>query len=263
MNVHCGDQMKKMVGIFALLIVATTLFSGLASAAPNFTATDPQDVTDPDFDIVEAGAYPDGDYIVFWMKVRGQINLNPANNSEHDYLINVYFHNNVITLDLTAFNFGSYKKLASMTVNYDVSTLTEGKDYVISDNKLSFYVDKNIQNIGSIENTDISTVSFETGRSGIVGDTLYWEPGSSSGISSGGGSTVSPEPPSWIWFLPGIWGIVGSIIWFIIWLLIGLWAYKDAKSRGDEHAILWFLVVFLLGLIGLIIYLVVGRKERK
>ncbi|RLF50862.1 MAG: hypothetical protein DRN19_03785 [Thermoplasmata archaeon] len=53
------------------------------------------------------------------------------------------------------------------------------------------------------------------------------------------------------------------MIWFIIWLLIGLWAYKDAKSRGDEHAILWFLVVFLLGLIGLIIYLVVGRKERK
>ena len=229
MDAHCGDQMKKMAGIFALLIVATTLFSGLASAAPNFTATDPQDVTDPDFDIVEAGAYPDGDYIVFWMKVRGQINLNPANNyCEHAYTIDIYFHNNEINLAVEAYNYdGKIEKVASMTVNHGgLSALTEGKDYVISGNKLSFYIDKNIQNIGSIENTDITDVNFGTGKVGVnisVADTLYWEPGSSSGISSGGGSTGSSELPSWIWFL----------------------------------------VVVLLCLVGLIIYLVVGRKERK
>jgi len=185
---------------------------------------------------------------VFWMKVRGQINLNPANNyCEHAYTIDIYFHNNEINLAVEAYNYdGKIEKVASMTVNNGgLSALTEGKDYVISGNKLSFYIDKNIQNIGSIENTDITDVNFGTGKVGVnisVADTLYWEPGSSSGISSGGGSTVSPEPPSWIWFLPGIWiwRIVGPIIWFIIWLLIGLWAYKDAKSRGDEHAILWF-----------------------
>jgi len=59
-----------------------------------------------------------------------------------------------------------------------------------------------------------------------------------------------------------VWGtclIVYAII-FIVWILIAVWVYKDAKKRG-ENAVLWLLVVLLTGIIGLIIYLVVRKKE--
>ena len=223
--------MKKMVGIFALLIVTTTLFSSLASAAPNFTATDPQDVTDPDFDIVEGGAYPSGDYIVFWMKVRGQINLNPTDNYyEHVYTIDIYFHNNEIDLSVAAYNYdGKIEKVASMTVNNGgLSTLTEGKDYVISDNKLSFYIDKNIGNIGSIENTDITDVNFEAGKVGgnsdVATDSLYWEPGSSSG-GGGGSSSNSGGLPPWIW-----WAVIGIILIVVIIVVVVIVVFKKPQQ---------------------------------
>ena len=46
------------------------------------------------------------------------------------------------------------------------------------------------------------------------------------------------------------------MIVFIVWLLIGIWVYKDAERRG-KSGILWFFVILLLGLIGIIIWLVV------
>jgi len=46
------------------------------------------------------------------------------------------------------------------------------------------------------------------------------------------------------------------IIVFILYISIAVWIYKDAESRGMS-GILWVMVVFLLGLIGLIIYLLV------
>jgi len=51
------------------------------------------------------------------------------------------------------------------------------------------------------------------------------------------------------------------ILWIIIAILLGIWVYRDAESRGMSGA-LWLIIVWLLGLIGLIIYLVV-RKEKK
>jgi len=49
-------------------------------------------------------------------------------------------------------------------------------------------------------------------------------------------------------------------IWFIIGILICIWVYKDAKSRGMSP-VLWLLITLFLGIIGLIIYLVI-RKPR-
>lgn len=51
--------------------------------------------------------------------------------------------------------------------------------------------------------------------------------------------------------------IVG--IW-IIFLLIAIWVYRDAESRGMS-GVLWLIVVLLFGIIGLIVYLVV-RHDR-
>ena len=51
------------------------------------------------------------------------------------------------------------------------------------------------------------------------------------------------------------------IIWFIVWLLVAIWVYKDAEKRG-KNGVLWLIIVILLGLIGLIIWLVVrGEKS--
>lgn len=43
---------------------------------------------------------------------------------------------------------------------------------------------------------------------------------------------------------------------FVIFLLIAIWVYRDAESRGMS-GVLWLLVVAITGIIGLIIYLVV------
>jgi uncharacterized membrane protein YhaH (DUF805 family) len=59
--------------------------------------------------------------------------------------------------------------------------------------------------------------------------------------------------------------IFGGIILFIIalfvvWILLAVWVYRDAKKRGME-ATLWLLLVLLTGFIGLIVYLIVRRDH--
>ncbi len=46
------------------------------------------------------------------------------------------------------------------------------------------------------------------------------------------------------------------LIFLIVWLIVAIWAYKDANKRS-MNGTLWAFVVFFLGLIGLIIYFVV------
>jgi hypothetical protein len=56
--------------------------------------------------------------------------------------------------------------------------------------------------------------------------------------------------------------ILGFIFfWFIVSIIIGMWIYRDAEKRGMS-GIGWVLAVFLIGIIGLIIYLIV-RKDSK
>ncbi len=50
------------------------------------------------------------------------------------------------------------------------------------------------------------------------------------------------------------------VAFFIIFLLIAIWVYRDAESRGMSGA-LWLIIVLIFPLIGLIIYLVV-RHDR-
>jgi ABC-type transport system involved in multi-copper enzyme maturation permease subunit len=55
--------------------------------------------------------------------------------------------------------------------------------------------------------------------------------------------------------------ILFIFFWFVVGILICLWVYRDAKSRGMEGA-LWVLIVLVANVIGLIVYLIV-REERK
>jgi hypothetical protein len=54
--------------------------------------------------------------------------------------------------------------------------------------------------------------------------------------------------------------LVIYIIMFVIWILIAVWVYRDAKERGMSGGV-WVLVVLLLGIIGLIVYLVVRTDK--
>lgn len=62
------------------------------------------------------------------------------------------------------------------------------------------------------------------------------------------------------WLFVGMLGLLCPLIWFIIAILICIWVYRDANSRG-MNGVLWLIITIILGIIGLIIYLVV-RKPR-
>ena len=64
----------------------------------------------------------------------------------------------------------------------------------------------------------------------------------------------------WEWIFASALCLI-PIIWFIIGILLCIWVYRDAESRGMS-GVLWLIVVIITGIIGLIIYLVV-RKEKK
>ena len=52
------------------------------------------------------------------------------------------------------------------------------------------------------------------------------------------------------------------IVWFILWILVSVWVYKDAQKR-DKSGVLWMIIVILLGVIGFIIWLLVRGEVPK
>ena len=51
-------------------------------------------------------------------------------------------------------------------------------------------------------------------------------------------------------------GFLLPVLFLIIGILIAIWVYKDAEARGSS-GVLWLIIVLILGIIGLIIWLVV------
>ncbi|NPA74640.1 MAG: phage holin family protein, partial [Euryarchaeota archaeon] len=93
--------------------------------------------------------------------------------------------------------------------------------------------------------------------------TYYTQSGANGGDNNDGDTSNStvPDDTGVFAFLGLGLALVCGAIFFIIWLVLAIWAYKDAKRRGMDAPIVWFLVVFFLGIIGLIIYLIVRPKE--
>ena len=63
------------------------------------------------------------------------------------------------------------------------------------------------------------------------------------------------------------WLLVGGvciipIVWFVIGILLCIWVYRDAEKRG-MNGVLWLIITLIAGIIGLIIYLVVRKPEKK
>jgi putative membrane protein len=54
--------------------------------------------------------------------------------------------------------------------------------------------------------------------------------------------------------------LIPLVIWFIIAIAVGVWIYRDAESRGMGGA-MWLIIGLVLGIIGLIIYLIVRKPK--
>ena len=59
----------------------------------------------------------------------------------------------------------------------------------------------------------------------------------------------------------GLFGCVCWLIGLVIDLAIVYWVYTDAKKRGNPNAVLWAVLTFFFTLIGLILYLLIGRNQ--
>jgi predicted nucleic acid-binding Zn ribbon protein len=73
-------------------------------------------------------------------------------------------------------------------------------------------------------------------------------------------TTTNPEAAGAFMGVAMVTCLIFALVWFIIWILVAIWVYKDANKRG-KNGVLWLIIVILLGLIGLIIYLVVRGEK--
>ncbi|MCK4836634.1 MAG: zinc ribbon domain-containing protein [Candidatus Aminicenantes bacterium] len=53
-----------------------------------------------------------------------------------------------------------------------------------------------------------------------------------------------------------------SLVFFIIWIMVIVWVYRDAERKG-MNGLLWALLVLIGNLIGLIIYLIIRTESRQ
>ncbi len=83
---------------------------------------------------------------------------------------------------------------------------------------------------------------------------------SSDGFTYTYSGDVDPATASQIAGAFGIGTFVIVCIAIIVQIVLTIWVYKDAKKR-NANAALWAILTFLFGIIGLIIYLLAGRKS--
>lgn len=56
--------------------------------------------------------------------------------------------------------------------------------------------------------------------------------------------------------------LIVGLIFVVVWMLLALFVYEESKRRGSRHPILWALLVFLTGLLGLLVWLILRPKEK-
>ena len=52
-----------------------------------------------------------------------------------------------------------------------------------------------------------------------------------------------------------------GLLTLLVQLCIIVWIYSDAQRRSDQPAFLWAIVAFLAPLLGLVLYLILGRSR--
>jgi len=57
-------------------------------------------------------------------------------------------------------------------------------------------------------------------------------------------------------------GLVFSLLTFVVQIALVIWTYRDATDNSSHSAILWAIVVLFAPLLGLVLYLLLGRDQR-
>ncbi|MFC7128403.1 PLDc N-terminal domain-containing protein [Haloferax chudinovii] len=58
----------------------------------------------------------------------------------------------------------------------------------------------------------------------------------------------------------GAGALVIGLLFFLLFLGMVVWTYRDAKRNSSHPAFLWAVVVFLAPLLGLVLYVILGRN---
>jgi lipid-A-disaccharide synthase-like uncharacterized protein len=61
-------------------------------------------------------------------------------------------------------------------------------------------------------------------------------------------------------FAGGI-ALLFGLLMLLVQIGIIVWIYSDAKQRSDQPAFLWAIVAFLAPLLGIVLYLIIGRNR--
>ncbi|WP_222920116.1 PLDc N-terminal domain-containing protein [Natrinema sp. SYSU A 869] len=56
--------------------------------------------------------------------------------------------------------------------------------------------------------------------------------------------------------------LIGLLL-FILQIVALVWVYGDAQTNSPHSAVLWTLVVFFGGFLGLLLYVLIGRGEQR
>ena len=54
--------------------------------------------------------------------------------------------------------------------------------------------------------------------------------------------------------------VLGAVIYFVVSLLIAKYMHKDALKRGIKNSEFWLLIGFILGVLGLLLYVFVRKN---
>ena len=57
-------------------------------------------------------------------------------------------------------------------------------------------------------------------------------------------------------------GFVLSLLTFVGQIVLVIWTYNDATDNSSHSAVLWTLVVLFAPLLGVVLYLLLGRDQR-
>lgn len=59
--------------------------------------------------------------------------------------------------------------------------------------------------------------------------------------------------------IAGIVSLLFALLMFAAYIAMVVWTYSDAQTQSDQPAFLWAIVVFLAPLLGIVLYLLLGR----
>ncbi len=261
---------KTMLAVASIFLVALML-SGFASAETlNFSETDTSgDVLQGSVDIVKIGAYTQGSYQYFYAEFREPGIAHPTEDqgtTEMEVIVEVNKNGEDITeyLEITLVwtnSSGEITHVYGYTVNQQDSSMIPDDDVIVDGARVTVKVPTLPLSDVSVMNVEFASTVF----SPYAGDTATYytnsgSNGGSNGEDEGGSSYTGPDESMF-----GLFAFAGiAICWavlIIIWIVLAIWVYKDAKKRNMDNPVLWLIITLLLGLIGLIIYLVVRPKE--